>query len=461
MGFKDVNQFLTLVKKIDKVGENAWKTTTAKRITLTIPEGFQVYDTDLNTWFHGDGSTVGGIEIMSAGGNISSTLKIDGSDISNESAIRVGDWVTGGASGSGVVFTSGMDLYSDGQLDIVAVFGECSSDLTSAYSAKCGRFRHILSFGTDTVVNQETYGLIGQMVVKNGSLNHYHAGLMGTLETSTDCDIQTGYGVGCVSARFGGTGLTVESGGLMAGFLSILNASTFTATGNMAAFATKKTAGASTATWPIGIYMQPSSVSRILDAGTSSDKVICDTASTKFISIYTDCGALSGTAIAEYLRLYVTGTGGSGQALRAFCTVENVTGINAYGAHISLNFGDSGKVSGSGQALTTTLHIPNTATQSGTLSAITTEINTDGSTSDPSGASLSCIRMSQMGDAKDDVDDDCVAINFDSGWTIADGNMIAQDGSPTTTPNAVYSVKCRMPDGALAYLYLGTDALTA
>ncbi len=202
-------------------------------------------------------------------------------------------------------------------------------------------------------------------------------------------------------------------------------------------------------------------VSKVIIAGTSSVPLVNDTVSPKFIQQYTDCGATSGESIGVYLRHYVTGAGGSGIALRAFGTVSDVAAVDARGAHISLNFGATGTVTGSGQALTTTLHIANQATQAGTLSAITTEIFSDGSTSDPSGASLACIRMSNAGSAKDDVDDDCVALNFDSGWTIGDGNMIAKDNSPGTTPNAVYSIKVRMPDGELGYLYVGTTALTA
>jgi len=184
------------------------------------------------------------------------------------SAFRIGNWAAASAAGSAVVFAAGMDVNSDGQLDVIGAFGESVVDLTSAYSAKVARFRHLITFAADTEVNQETYGAIGQIVVKNGSLNHYHAGLMGTFETGTDCDIQTSYGAAAVAARLGGSGTTVESGGLLAGVLAVQSMSAFTATGTLAAFAAHKTAGG--IAWPVGLYIQSGSTTMAIDATCSA-----------------------------------------------------------------------------------------------------------------------------------------------------------------------------------------------
>jgi hypothetical protein len=194
-------------------------------------------------------------------------------------------------------------------------------------------------------------------------------------------------------------------------------------------------------------------------AGASA--IVQDTADMKFVSFYFDDGATSGEARGIYDCLYVTGTGGSGTALRALCDVTNVVAVDARGAHISLSFGATGTVSGSGQALTLTLHVPDDATQTGTLSALTTEIYSEGDTSDPAGSVLSCWRASSMGGAgHDDVDTDCSLIHIDSGFTVGDGLMVAKKAAGTAMPNAVYSVKVRMPDG-VAYLYAGAAPLTA
>jgi hypothetical protein len=316
---------------------------------------------------------------------------------------------------------------------------------TGAHTASAIRGQLKLASGVDFSSADAVVSPIGGLLEQAG--NSSFTGRGGVLRANWDA---------------GSGNITVAASSLYAGFLAELRCTgTVTATGNMAAFATYATSNeASYKKWPWGMFMNADSVSAILNAGSSSSRVTNDTASTKFIQIYADCGATSGEAQGIYDRLYVSGAGGSGSALRAFCTVENVAAVDARGAHISLNFGDTGTVTGSGQALTTTLHIANQATQSGHLSAITTEIYSDGTDSDPAGAVLSCIRMSNAGSAKDDVDDDCFAFHFDEGFTVADGNMIAIDGSPTTMPNAVYSIRIRI-GSTTAYLYAGTNALTA
>lgn len=176
---------------------------------------------------------------------------------------RFGDWVGSQAAGSAIVFAAGLDKYGDGQIDILSVFGESTSDLTSAKSVKCGRFRHLISCAADTNISHETYGMIGQLSVKNGSLEHYHAGIMGTFETGTLCHVKTSYCAAAVIARPGGSGTTVESGGLLAGFAAVQNMSAITATGTYAAFATHKTAGG--VAWPTGLYIQSGSCTKAID----------------------------------------------------------------------------------------------------------------------------------------------------------------------------------------------------
>jgi hypothetical protein len=191
----------------------------------------------------------------------------------------------------------------------------------------------------------------------------------------------------------------------------------------------------------------------VIKAGTSSARVVEDTASNKFISLYWDCGATSGDAQGLYNRLYITGAGGGGDALRSFCTVEDVAGATARGAHISLSFGSSGTLSGLGSALTTTLHIPNSATQTGTLCSINAEIWSDGATSDPAGATLSAIRVVNGGNATGaaDVDDDCALLDF-SGWTAGSGNMISAVGNEPTWTSKTHQIRCRLPDGSPIFL---------
>ena len=199
----------------------------------------------------------------------------------------------------------------------------------------------------------------------------------------------------------------------------------------------------------------------IIKAGTSGARVVEDTANMKFMSFYFDNGATSGDNRGMYLRQYLTGAGGGGEALRVFTTVENVAAGTAHGAHLSLNFGATGTVTGQGIAARCTLHIPDVALVSNvTMSAVEAEIYSDGSTSDPGGSTLlSCFLVVNGGDATGmaDVDDDAVLFDF-RGWTAAAGNMIydVTGGAPANTDG---SIKIRLPDGNLAYLmYYNAEA---
>ena len=148
--------------------------------------------------------------------------------------------------------------------------------------------------------------------------------------------------------------------------------------------------------------------------GTDTTHVATGTADKKFIAFYTKSTATSGDSRGLYLKHDLAGAGISGEAARIYSSVVDVVAVDVRGAHISLDFGSTGLVSGSGQALTTTLHIANQATQTGTLSCITAEIYSEGTTSDPAGASLSFIRCAMNGDTTgdDDVNTDAYLIDF-------------------------------------------------
>jgi len=173
----------------------------------------------------------------------------------------------------------------------------------------------------------------------------------------------------------------------------------------------------------------------------------------KFISFYFDNGATSGDSQGIYNRLYITGAGGGGDALRSFCSVTDVAGATARGAHVSLSFGTSGTVTGLGTALETTLHLPSGGGAAGTISSIKAAINSDGAGSDPAGAtSLSVFNVVSQGDATgmQDVDTDCVLFDF-VGWTPGTGSML-YDSTGAVPGNSDGSIKIRLPSGALAYL---------
>jgi len=184
----------------------------------------------------------------------------------------------------------------------------------------------------------------------------------------------------------------------------------------------------------------------LIKAGTSSARVVEDTANMKFMSFYLDNGATSGDNRGLYLRLYLTGAGGGGEAARIFTTCEDVACGTAHGAHISLNFGSTGSVTGLGVANRNTIHVPDAALSGGTYAATQAEIYADGSSSDISGATkYSFIRLVADGDATGIANIDANAFLFDmSGLTTASGRFVDTD---KTTHTAYGGIPINTDDG--------------
>ncbi len=188
-----------------------------------------------------------------------------------KTAIRVGNWVGSGATGSAIAFaTASHDVYADGQLDLVAVFGESSSNLTSAYSAKCGRFRHLVS-GSSLTVAHETYGLLGQLCAKGVTMTHLHGGLMGTFEaTGAAIVLNSSYttgGHGCVIARPGLVLSNITATTPLAGFLAFNNASANLASGTLAAFMTS--VRDTTYKWTYGLYIPSGTCTQAIEIAST------------------------------------------------------------------------------------------------------------------------------------------------------------------------------------------------
>lgn len=191
-----------------------------------------------------------------------------------------------------------------------------------------------------------------------------------------------------------------------------------------------------------------------LQMGTSSMKIVADVANMKFIEIRVDNGATSGDNRAMYLRLYLTGAGGGGEALRAFTTCENVACGTAHGAHLSLNFGATGSITGLGVAARCTLHVPNAAMSGGTYAALQAEIWNDGASSDISGVTKSSfIRVINGGDATGQaVVDDSVNFLELAGFTAGSGHMFAAQSSAAVS----HVLKCDI--GGTAYWIMLSNA---
>jgi len=235
------------------------------RTAGTLTTGLSFTGTQATAISMASASTTG----INVSGVVATVLKVSKA-AATAAAIRVGDWVGSAALGSAVPFTTaGHDVYEDGQLDLVAVFGESTADYTSAYSAKCGRFRHVINGIT---CSHEAYGLIGQVVAKNVTYAHLHAGLMGTFEVNTAATVSAGDGVGCagVIARVGGATITVGATGVLAGVLSAQLATTVSITsgGVHAAFACRKVGAG--ITWAEALHIEDALVAIRFKAADNS-----------------------------------------------------------------------------------------------------------------------------------------------------------------------------------------------
>ena len=195
---------------------------------------------------------------------IAGTLGVAGAVTLNKaSSIRLGAWKATGQAGNAKVFAEAMNVDGDGQLDVVAIFGESTSDLTGADSAKVGRYRHLVN---GISCGHEAYGLVGQLVLKNATLAMAGAGLMGTLEVSTTAvTINAAYGAAGVLARAGGSAALITATTPLSGFLALHTAIAEYAAGYSVAY---NVAVYNTAyPWTIGLCMPAGSVRQAVRIG--------------------------------------------------------------------------------------------------------------------------------------------------------------------------------------------------
>ena len=205
---------------------------------LTVDSGGEFAGIHVETTGAGtitNNGTCAGILIDKASGGASwpDGILIDGPSVIR--GMRIGKFAASAATTSAVLFAAAMDLHSDGQLDVMQVHGATDSLLTGNYSAKCGRFRHVVQ--VSGTLEAEVYGAIGQVVAKTVVLGLYAAGLMGTIESNGGFHVGDGASTSypCsagVIGRPGGATITVDSGAVLAGVAALSNTTSMTNTGD-------------------------------------------------------------------------------------------------------------------------------------------------------------------------------------------------------------------------------------
>ena len=198
----------------------------------------------------------------------------------------------------------------------------------------------------------------------------------------------------------------------------------------------------------------PSSNALVLGVGASASRATTATANKNFFEFRVENTATSGDNRGIYNRLYLGGAGGGGESLRSFTTIDDVAAGTAHGAHISLNFGDTGSITGQGVAMRGTLHIPDQAQSGGTYAAVQAEIWADGSSSDISGATTHAVWRTVVGG---DATGGATVANFMDfsvpAALIGSGVMVDTD---ITTHSAYAGIRILL-NGTLKYLAVVSD----
>jgi hypothetical protein len=166
--------------------------------------------------------------------------------------MRIGKFVGSAATTAGVAFATAQDIYSDGQLAAFEVHGASASNLGSGYHATCARMRHVVN---STTCVHESYGATSQLVVKDTTLSHLHAGLLGTFEGHTSGVVVNSaytYGVAGILSRVGGGG-AITATTVLSGFTALWNGAAL-ASGSSSAFSVGDTADAGL--WTTGLSIE-------------------------------------------------------------------------------------------------------------------------------------------------------------------------------------------------------------
>jgi len=186
-----------------------------------------------------------------------------------------------------------------------------------------------------------------------------------------------------------------------------------------------------------------------IGTSTAGSRAVTDIPNKNFLQFYLENNTATGTGRGMYLRLYHMKAGGDGEAARIFTTVQDVAASTAHGAHVSLSFGTTGTITGLGVANRNTLHLPSGGGAAGTLAAHQAEIWSDGSSSDPAGATeIDFYRVVNGGDTNGaaDVDDDANLFSL-QGFTSGSGNLFTSG----TTVTPVMAATLRIKVGSTAY----------
>lgn len=184
----------------------------------------------------------------------------------------------------------------------------------------------------------------------------------------------------------------------------------------------------------------------LMGVGTSANPATTATANKNFLEFRTQSTATSGSSRGLYLRHNLAGAGQSGEAIRAFTDLTAAVDT-ARGAHLSVQAGATGYVTGLAAGVDAQLYVKNEVlAANGTYTALNAEIYSEGATTAVSGVtSLSAIRVALGGNATGAgrVDDKANLITL-TGGANGSGNIVSAAGNEPTWTGATYTVRCNL-----------------
>lgn len=191
----------------------------------------------------------------------------------------------------------------------------------------------------------------------------------------------------------------------------------------------------------------------LMGVGTSANPSTTSTADKVFIELRTQSTATSGTSRCLYMRHDLAGAGQSGECLRAFTDLTAAVST-ARGAHISVQAGATGYVTGLAAGVDAQLYIKNEVLPAGgTYTGLNVEIYSTGSTTAVSAVTaMSAIRVALGGDGTGAgrVDDKASLILL-TGGANGSGNIVSDAGNEPTWNSATHKIRCSM-NGTTMYL---------
>ena len=195
--------------------------------------------------------------------------------------------------------------------------------------------------------------------------------------------------------------------------------------------------------------------------GSTTSPITSSTANSNFQGFYVaNSDATGGTARGIYMRLYLTGAGQSGEAVRAFTTVNAAGAVGVHGIQASVSFGTSGTITGTAVGVRATFQVANATMSTGTAAALEADISSDGASSHFTGTTLSFLRLLASGNSTGatQMNTDAFFLDLNGGALTAGAGASNFINTSVTALTCYGSLRVKCPDGVTRYIPITTGS---